>query len=344
MKILILKRDKLGDLLLTTPMLAWLRRNLPEARIDVLANTYNGWVLDGNRDVDNVLTYPRVRNGSRIDWVASLRQLMQILALRREHYDWVIAANGEYSHRALKRAGWLGGKRLVSYCEPEHTPAYLTDALIPPTEGHETERLAALLAPLGIPPMPAGEALRFALPQEGEDFAKTWLGERDLAPGRYITLGLGARRAKRQPTAQQVVRWTRHFFEHWGLQTVFMWTPGKSNDPIYPGDDDIAQPVLDAKLPWLHPFRGPLKPALGLIFKGRTSIFPDSGLMHFAAASAGGVLGLFAEVEASPPPSQWAPRGPRAKWLEAPSTVAELADDIIFSALEPLIETSAHQA
>ena len=44
-KILVIKRDKLGDLLLTTPMLAHLRASLPHARIDLLANDYNAWVV-----------------------------------------------------------------------------------------------------------------------------------------------------------------------------------------------------------------------------------------------------------------------------------------------------------
>jgi hypothetical protein len=86
------------------------------------------------------------------------------------------------------------------------------------------------------------------------------------------------------------------------LDTVFMWTPGKGDSPHYPGDDDVAQPVLDARAPWIYPFRGPILPALGLIWNARTSLFPDSGLMQFAAASPGGVLGFFAETDVSPSP------------------------------------------
>ncbi|WP_170942918.1 glycosyltransferase family 9 protein [Candidatus Dactylopiibacterium carminicum] len=334
---MILKRDKLGDMLLTTPMLRWLRQQLPDARIDVLANTYNAWVLDGNPDVDRVLTYQRATEGGRIHWKAVVAQLQQVFSLRREHYDWVIAANGEYSHRALKRARWVGGRNLVSYHEGA-APSWLSHPLTVPAGLHETQRLTHLLSALTVPLPESPLPLRFSLPEESRRFARAWLDERGLAPGGYITLGLGARRAKRQPTADQVKRWTRYFHEQWGLQTVFMWTPGKSDNPLYPGDDDIAQPVLDAGMPWLHPFRGPLKPALGLIWHGRTSLFPDSGLMHFAAASPGGVLGFFAEVEASPPPSQWAPVGPRARWLEAPKTLSDLDDGTVFAALTSLVE------
>jgi heptosyltransferase-3 len=340
MRILILKRDKLGDMLLSTPMLSWLRSQRPEARIDVLANTYNAWVLDGNPDVNSVITYQRVKEGGKIHWRAGVEQLIQTLQLRGERYDWVIAANGEYSHRALKRARWMGGQQLVSYHEGKQPPHWLSHPVQTPTGLHETQRLTHLLTALGIPDPETTLPLRFELPAEASAFAQQWLHERQLEPGNYVTLGLGARRAKRQPTAEQIKRWTKHFYEQWGLQTVFMWTPGKSDNPLYPGDDDVAQPVLDAGLPWLHPFRGPLKPALGLIWNGRTSLFPDSGLMHFAAASPGGVLGFFAEIEASPPPSQWAPVGPRAKWLEAAKTLSDLDDAAVFAALAPLLETA----
>ena len=45
MKILIIKRDKIGDMLLVTPMLQHLRQTLPNATIDFLANDYNYFVL-----------------------------------------------------------------------------------------------------------------------------------------------------------------------------------------------------------------------------------------------------------------------------------------------------------
>ena len=49
MKILIIKRDKIGDMLLVTPMLQHLRQTLPNATIDFLANDYNYFVLKENK-------------------------------------------------------------------------------------------------------------------------------------------------------------------------------------------------------------------------------------------------------------------------------------------------------
>ena len=337
MKILVIKRDKIGDLLLTTPMLAHLKASRPDARIHLLANDYNAWVVAGNESVDRLWVYRRVRQGSRVSLAAAWSQFLQAAALRRERFDVAIVANGDESPRAIKRGLAVGARRTIACGEDLGRYPRLTDPLPVLPGSHECERMLALLAPLGIavpsaPPLPA-----YVLPQAQAAFASTWLAERALATGGYIVLGLGARRAKKQPTTAQVLRWSQRLHEERGLATVFMWTPGKSDDPLYPGDDDIAQPVLDAHRPWIHAFRGPILPALGLIFSARTSIFPDSGLMHFAAASPGGVLGLFAETNVSPHPSQWGPRGKRADYLEAEKSVAELADETVFARLTRLL-------
>jgi hypothetical protein len=59
--------------------------------------------------------------------------------------------------------------------------------------------------------------------------------------------------------------------------------------------------------------------------------------MHFAAASPGGVLGFFAEADVSPAPAQWAPRGPRADYLEAPKSVSELPEARVYERVGRLL-------
>lgn len=336
-KILVIKRDKIGDMLLTTPLLAHLKAGLPQAELHLLANDYNAWVVAGNPDVDRLWVYRRVRHGGKVNLSAAWSWLLQGAALRRERFDWVLVANGDESPRAIRRGLAVRGRHTVARCaDPARFPR-LSDPLPADREGHEVERLLAFARPLGIPPAASSPLPRYVLPEAGARFAARWLGERGVSAGGYIVLGLGARRAKKQPSTAQIVSWTSRLKAVHGLDTVFMWTPGKADDPRYPGDDDIAQPVLDACLPHLHPFRGPIPEALGLIWSARTSIFPDSGLMHFAAASPGGVLGLFAETDISPSPAQWAPRGRNAAFLEEPRAIADLEESRLFQALEPLL-------
>lgn len=337
MKVLVIKRDKIGDLLLTTPLLAHLKASVPGIETHLLANDYNAWVVKDNPHVDRLWVYRRVRHGGRLSLSAALGWLRQGPALRRERYDWVIVANGDESPRAIDRGLSLKGARVIARsADPARYPG-LSDPVPPDSANHEVERLLALVAPMGIRLPAAAPLPRYALAPASAAFARSWLAARGLQAGRYVVLGLGARRPKKQPTPTQVLAWSAEFRRRWGLDTVFMWTPGKSDDPLYPGDDAIAQPVLDAQSPHIHPFRGPLPEALGLIWSARCSIFPDSGLMHFAAASPGGVLGLFAEADVSPAPAQWAPRGLRTDYLEEPKTIAELADATLYERLEKLL-------
>jgi len=341
-RILVVKRDKLGDMLLTTPLIAHLKSALPQAEICVLASEYCGWVVRNDPDVARVWTYPRLRWGSLARPGEVLRHWSALRAVRKARFDVAIAAGGEHSVRAVRRALTARAVRTIAYAPRDHTyGARLTDPVDPPTSGHEMDRMLALAAPLGVRPPEAPIAPRFTLPTAAGAFAKRWLAEQNVRRGGYIVLGLGARKRVRQPSTEQILRWAARWRNELGFATVFMWTPG-SGSPLYPGDDEVAAPVLAAGRADIHPFRGPILEALGLIWGAATSVFPDSGLMHFAAASPGGVVGLFA---GSPTwPEQWAPRGLRASWLLAPDSVPELADETVWEKLEPRLTARSSPA
>jgi len=337
-RVLIVKRDKLGDLLLTTPLLTRLRAARPDAEIHLLANDYNAWVARDHPAVYRTWTYPRVRDGGRLRIGAALAQLPVGWRLRRQRFDVAIVMGGDESPRGIRRAIRTGARRVVAYADDAARYGRgLTDALAVPTDRHEIERMLALLAPLGVPQEAVTDSPTFALPDASRAFALRWLRERGLTPGGYVVIGLGARRAKKQPDTGQVLRWSRHLHDAHGLATVFMWTPGPRDGPGYPGDDDIAAPVLAQELPHLHPFRGSIGEAIALLWQARSSVLPDSGLMHFAAASPGGVLGLFAAPADGSPAARWAPRGPRARYLEAARAVTDLDDATVMAALAPLV-------
>lgn len=336
-RILVVKRDKIGDMLLTTPLLAHLREALPRAGIEVLCTDYNGWVLEANPDVDRRWELPRVRVGPEIRWGVLPRHLAMRARLACARYDVVLVAQGEDSPRAVSRGLSVRAARVIAYARSraDYGPR-LTDALPePPDAMHEIDRMLALVRPLGLLPPCAQRGPFYVLPERARRFALSWLAEHGLAPRGYVLLGLGARRASRQPSPEQIERWSRRWYERYGLHTVFVWTPGGSDNPVYPGDDAVAEPVLRKGLVHLHPYRGPLFETLGLVWLARASVIPDSGLMHFAATSPGGVVGLFAR--SGPPPARWAPRGPRARWVQAESEVSCMPDAMLDRAIEPLI-------
>ena len=318
-------------------MLRVLREAWPDAEIHLLASDYSAWVVEDNACINQRWVYGRVRTGRRIDFGAALRQLTLFWKLKREKFDVAIAAGGSESPRAIERALHVGAKKTIAYATSAKWRGKLTDAQTINDTDHESVRIAKHLLPLNIAlpaclPLPEYQPPAFAL-----QFADEWLKAHAIAARRYWVLGIGARDTEVQPTTQQILNWAAWMHEQHGLATVFIWTPGKANNPLYRGDDDIAQPVLDAKFAYIIPFRGPLKEAIGLIWRARTSLIPDSGLMHFAAASPGGVLGLFAHSSYLPSPVQWAPVGAKTVFLDAPKNVDELSDATVFEQLGRLL-------
>jgi heptosyltransferase-3 len=77
-KILVLARPSIGDVLLSTPLISALRARWPAAALDVLVYAGQEGILEGNPDVDEVLTstkHPRAR-----EYAAQLRRIGR-------HYD-----------------------------------------------------------------------------------------------------------------------------------------------------------------------------------------------------------------------------------------------------------------
>ncbi len=58
MRILLSRTDRVGDLILTTPTIATIRRTFPDAHITMVCSRYNSIVMDRNPDVDAIVKLP----------------------------------------------------------------------------------------------------------------------------------------------------------------------------------------------------------------------------------------------------------------------------------------------
>jgi ADP-heptose:LPS heptosyltransferase len=54
--IVLTRLDRVGDLILSTPAIAAVRRSWPEAHITIVCNRYNGVVVERNPDIDTIIT------------------------------------------------------------------------------------------------------------------------------------------------------------------------------------------------------------------------------------------------------------------------------------------------
>lgn len=339
MKILIIKRDKIGDMLLVTPMLKHLRESLPNAIIDILANDYNYFVLEGNKNIDHLFIYYRTKHNGRFRPLAFLHELLITLKLFLNKYDFVIAAGGVYSPRALKRAIRLHGKCTIGFILADsEVPQGLTDPIILPPKLHEVEANFLLLNPLNIkPPTKKIDPFLYIRPSWIK-YSKDWLREKHVKD--FIVIGINSRREKRKPSNAQILNWAETIYKRYKVKTVLIWQPGEQANKVYPGDDMRMKIFLNSLPPYIVPLYTNISlfQAVAVIQYAKVSVLPDGGLAHLASISKGGVIALFAETNVSPHPDNWRPYTKQSQYLEAIKTVEEFSDELVVAKIAEYIE------
>jgi len=120
-KILIIRRDNIGDLVCTTPLIAALRQRFPEGWLGALVNSYNAPVLDGNPDLDEVFAYTKVKHRAGGQSVPGIlwKRLAMMRRLRAMQIDDVIIATTSPQPRVAMQARWLKPKRIIGFGEVE---------------------------------------------------------------------------------------------------------------------------------------------------------------------------------------------------------------------------------
>jgi ADP-heptose:LPS heptosyltransferase len=80
-RVLYLRNDKIGDMIVSTSLIEAIARSHPTIRLDVLASPANAPILDGNPYIDNVIVWDRSKPGGYKKLYKKLRDM---------HYDAVI--------------------------------------------------------------------------------------------------------------------------------------------------------------------------------------------------------------------------------------------------------------
>jgi len=311
-------------------MLQLLKKLYPESKLAVVAPESSAWILKNVPFIDQLYSYPQPKSFNLKRMTSILIQLFIFLKIRLEHYDIAIAAGGEYSPRAIKRLLWLKAKKTIAFV-PRNIPIKgITDPVIELSNKkkglHESQRMIKLLDPIIKSKKQINQpSIYFKPSEEWLEKAQLFLTTHQLKKEQYIIFGLGARREKKQASKEQIIETAIYAYKKYKFKTILVWTPGRKNNNNYPGDDEIAYDILKNSPKEIIPLRAPLDLTIGVIWYAKKSIFPDSGLMHFASASPGGVIGLFAETKVSPHPEQWGPLGLKSTYIEAKESIKELS-------------------
>ena len=333
MKILVIRRDNIGDLVCITPLFAALRQHYPYARIDALVNSYNGPVVAGNPDLDHVYVYSKYKHvaatQSRITW---LRDRLGLLwQLRRQKFDLIILAKSSFDQHGLRFARQIGGRKILGFAPVDGRTVDL-DIAVPEGPGeheHEVELVFRLLPPLGVDARPG--PLKVMPVLAGDAPA--------IAP---VAIHISAREAERQWPIDKWTGLTRQLLAATTNPVMLLWAPGSHNDPAHPGDDELAVALLDALseserqrvLP--RPTRT-LPELMAALSEAWLLICCDGGALHIAAGLGKPVVGLFQNHPIKY--NHWYPWGVPHRVVRAPvSRVEDIEVAAVTEATLSLIE------
>jgi ADP-heptose:LPS heptosyltransferase len=338
-KFLVIRRDNIGDLVCTTPMIAALRRHYPDARIAALVNSYNAPVLAFNPDINECFAYRKTKHRepgqTRLGvWWSTLQTIRR---LRAETWDAVFLATTSYSASASRFAHSLHAKRVIGY---GGTGRSVTDAL-PETEasvGHECEAVMRLLKPLGIIEHPSPVRV-FADPMEVAR-AKSLVPQDGRA---CVGLHLSARKPAQRWPVEHFAELARCLVVNNDVRILLFWSPGGDNHPLHPGDDIKAQRLLDLcdDLP-ISPFpTQQLNELIAGLSLCETVICSDGGAMHLAAGLGKRIVCFFGNSSAE----RWHPWGVPYKLLQKHSAdVADINVSEAFAVYAELMQISPSQS
>lgn len=333
MRILVVRRDNIGDLVCTTPLLSALRSRFPDARIEALVNTYNGDALKGNSDVDAIHTYEKAKHrGGRTLLRTYMDRIGLIRRLRRLRFDYVILAGPGIQRRSLNIVRWIGARSVVGFVERSGVRGISV-----PVEAaggadlHEVEDTFRLLTPLGIAGSPP--ALRVFVEASSVAAARlAWTGRR--SDRLRVAIHLSARKPSQRWPAENFIALVRKLAAT-GVDSMLLWSPGIRSDARHPGDDAKAQAVAHGAGEGLC-VRLPTRelPALaGALATCDLFVGADGGAMHLAAGLGKPAVCLFGDSN----PARWCPWQVPHRVLQARSRdVIDISIDEVFEAVRDI--------
>jgi len=161
-RVLLIRQDRIGDVLVSTPLINELKRRRPDVTLDILVSTNNQVAVDG---------IPSIRKR----WVYR-KSLFPIIALlrgiRRERYDVVMDLMDNPSATSTVLCLFSGARWTIGIAKENE---YVYDVKVPllsRRDVHIVRRIAELLRPFGI--VPSESDLRLSYQTGSDADARAW--------------------------------------------------------------------------------------------------------------------------------------------------------------------------
>ena len=261
MKILIIRLSSIGDVLLTTPVVRCLKRQLDDVEIHFLTRDSNRQLLSSNPNIDKL---------PRLDKKIS----KTIARLRSEHYDYVIDLHNIRTTARIRLA--LSSPKLVYKKENIHKFLTVITKRDFMSGRHVVDRYMDAVRPLGV--TPDSQGLDLYLPEELKD---SNLYKVDLD-------GVNVGELTSQPYVV-IVCGAQHLTKCMPADKIHLLASYLSCRVVLLGDGDDRKRLRNFAIPFKSNVvnlcgKTSLLMSAAIISHASVVITPDTGMMHFAAA------------------------------------------------------------
>jgi ADP-heptose:LPS heptosyltransferase len=275
-KILVIRNDALGDMLITMPALALLKQIAPKAELHVLASNKNYRLLENDNNIDRIF----------IDETSTIKKLKQAVDLRKESYDVIISTIYVGITKQGLLANIIGGRQCFKsllYSGKDKYTYFNFQSKIAEMQTPMWEKMYAQFAdtfdyPIDfnniIPYLETGDKDKFALKQISETYS---LKHKD-----YIVVNLSAGQERNQISQSDYVEILDIINRVFHKKIVLIHMPNEKN--IAEGlsnDNVIALSNLD------------ILTVAELIRNAILCVSPDTGIVHLASAVRTATIAIF---------------------------------------------------
>ncbi len=253
LKILVLRFSSIGDIVLTTPVLRGLKKQLG-AEVHVLTKEAFAGMLDANPYVDEVHAFKK-------------HLLTSLPFLRKQQYDWVIDLHNNVRSSIVKSALKCPSRSFDKLNWQKWVLTRFKKDFLPNV--HIVDRYLQTVAHLGV--KYDGRGLDFFIPPADE--VKLARLAPNLFPGTYVSFVLGATHATKRLPVEKMIDIVRQI----ALPVVLLGGPA---------EHETGAAVAAAAGEHVIDLCGKLNlnQSASVVRQSRTVLTHDTGLMHIAAA------------------------------------------------------------
>ena len=289
MHILVIRLSAIGDVVLTLPAVAALRRSFPEARISWAVGSKARELLEGSPLLDQIIEVETAKWNKRRPGEAWRSAAGAFRRLRENPVDVALDFQGLLKSALVARLS--GARRRLGFATDELREragrAFLTEQIGRAEGGHVIEKNLRLAEALGAR-RPAEYEFPIAVPPGDEAFVQTELARHDLDQFAILNPGGGWVTKLWAPHNYSALAdwlWRTH-----GLRTVVTYGPG---------EEGLARSVAQAsRRATPVALATSLKQFVALARRARLFVGGDTGPMHLAAAAGAPIVALFGPTAA----------------------------------------------